>query len=233
MPTSFFDDEKILDDIIQQGDIIINVVPIDKQAPKGRLILPKVRTIRNILDNKAISLVVSENELANTLGILNQKPKLVITDSQVFNTVAKIMPNDILLTSYSIIFARLKGDLQLFIEGVKQIPNLQSEDKILICESCTHHASCDDIGRVKIPNLLMKTTGKNLRFDYYNGHDFPTNIKEYSLIVHCGGCMTNKKEVLSRMLLAKDANVPITNYGIAIAACFGILDRAVDGLLND
>ena len=232
MPEGFFDDEKIINDLIQSGDTVIQVIPIDKEAPKGRLILPQVRTIRNALDNGVISIVTRETELKNALDNLKKPPKLVITDSQAFAQVDKIVPKEIKLTSYSILFARLKGDLKYFVEGAKKIQQLNDGDKILVCESCTHHPICNDIGRVKIPNLIRKTTGKELSFETYAGHDFPEDLSSYALIIHCGACMTNKKEVLSRILLAKEANIPITNYGIAIASCLGILDRAVDGLLS-
>jgi len=232
MPDGFFDDEKIINDLIQSGDTVIQVIPIDKEAPKGRLILPQVRTIRNALDNGVISIVTRETELKNALDNLKNPPKLVITDSQAFAQVDKIVPKEIKLTSYSILFARLKGDLKYFVEGARKIQQLNDGDKILVCESCTHHPICNDIGRVKIPNLIRKTTGKELSFETYAGHDFPEDLSSYALIIHCGACMTNKKEVLSRILLAKEANIPITNYGIAIASCLGILDRAVDGLLS-
>ena len=233
MPEGFFDDEKIIDDLVKSGDTIVQVIPIDKEAPKGRLILPQVRTIRNALDNSVVSVITNEKELPNVLNNLKNPPSLVITDSQAFAKVDKIVPKNIKLTSYSILFAKLKGDLAQFVEGAKKIKNLKDGDKILICESCTHHPVCNDIGRVKIPNLLKKTTGKNLYFETFAGHDFPENLKAFALIIHCGACMTNKKEVLSRILLAKEANVPITNYGISIAECLGILDRAVAGAIRN
>ena len=227
MPEGFFDDEKILDDLLEAQDVIIHVIPVDKEAPRGRLILPQVGTIRNALDNSVVSIVVRETELEKSLNLLKVSPKLVITDSQAFAQVSKIVPDDVLLTSYSIAFARLKGDLSQFVQGAKKISDLQDGDKILVCESCTHHPICNDIGRVKIPNLLRKFTSKELVFETYSGHDFPENLSEYSLIIHCGGCMTNKKEVLNRILLANEENIAITNYGIAIAYCLGILDRAI------
>ena len=227
MPDGFFDEEKILNDIITQGDTVVQVIPLDKEAPKGRLILPQVRTIRNILDIGANSVITNEVNLKSTLENLKTNPKLVITDSQAFKKADEITPQNILLTSYSIIFARLKGDLKHFVEGASKIKELKDGDKILICESCTHHSSCDDIGRVKIPNLIKTVTGKNLEFEVYSGHDFPSNLKDYSLLIHCGACMTNKREVLSRIILSKEANLPMTNYGIAIAYCLGILDRAI------
>lgn len=227
MPDGFFDEEKILNDIIAQGDTVVQVIPIDKEAPKGRLILPQVRTIRNILDIGANSVITNEVNLKSTLENLKNKPKLVITDSQAFKKVDEVTPKDILLTSYSIIFARLKGDLKYFVEGANKIKELKDGDKVLICESCTHHSSCEDIGRVKIPNLIKKVTGKNLEFEVYSGHDFPDNLENYALLIHCGACMTNKREVLSRIILSKEVDLPMTNYGITIAYCLGILDRAV------
>jgi len=227
MPEGFFDEEKILNDVISQGDTVVQVIPIDKEAPKGRLILPQVRTIRNLLDIGANSVITNEINLKSALDNLKTKPKLVITDSQAFKKVDADTPDDILLTSYSIIFARLKGDLKYFAESAKRIKELKDGDKVLICESCTHHSSCEDIGRVKIPNLIKKTTGKNLEFEFYSGHDFPENLNNYAILIHCGACMTNKREVLSRIILSKEANLPMTNYGIAIAYCLGILDRAI------
>ncbi|MCQ2958499.1 MAG: [FeFe] hydrogenase H-cluster maturation GTPase HydF, partial [Candidatus Gastranaerophilales bacterium] len=226
MPDNFFDDEKILNDMISAGDTVIQVIPIDKAAPKGRLILPQVRTIRNVLDIGANSIVTSPEKLNNVLNNLKQPPKLVITDSQAFKKVNEIVPDNISLTSYSILFARLKGDLKEFFEGAKEISKLKENDKVLICESCTHHVTCEDIARVKIPKLMKNYTKKNLFFEFCSGHNFPKNLKEYSLIIHCGACMTNKKEVLSRIILAKENNIPITNYGITISCCLGILERA-------
>ncbi len=226
MPQGFFDDEIILGDILEKGDTVIQVIPIDSEAPKGRLILPQVKTIRDALDNGVISVVCQVNELKNAINNLKNPPKLVITDSQAFNEVSQIVPDDIFLTSYSILFARLKGDLGEFIKGADRIYGLQDGDKVLICESCTHPSSCEDIGRVKIPNLLKKKTGKDLSFEVFSGHDFPQKLSEYALIIHCGGCMTNKKEILSRIISANESGVPITNYGIAIAYCLGILDKA-------
>ena len=227
MPENFFDDEKIVNDIVEKGDTVIQVIPIDKAAPKGRLILPQVRTIRNVLDICANSIVTNEFELKNVLDNLKTPPKLVITDSQAFKTVNEIVPENIFLTSYSILFARLKGDLKEFVKGAKKISELKDNDKILICESCTHHATCEDIGRVKIPKLLQKTTNKNLQFEFFAGHNFPENLKDSALIIHCGACMTNKREVLSRIILAKENDIPITNYGITISYCLGILPRAI------
>lgn len=226
LPDEFINPPSILGDKINSGDTVILVTPIDKEAPKGRLILPEVQTIRDILDNDCVSIVVQENRLEQAIENLNIKPKLVITDSQAFKTVNEIVPETIPITSFSILFARLKGDLNSFIEGTKSIENLQPNDKVLILESCTHHAIDDDIARVKIPKLLKQKLGFDLDFEYKTGHDFPS-ISGYKLIIHCGACMTNRKEVLSRILIAKKKHIPITNYGIVISYCLGILDRAI------
>ncbi len=226
LPEEFITPKSILGDKISSGDTILLVTPIDKEAPKGRLILPEVQTIRDILDNDCISIVVQENRLKEAIENLKIKPKLVVTDSQAFKAVNEIVPETIPITSFSILFARLKGDLKSFIDGSKSIDNLQPNDKVLILESCTHHAIDDDIARVKIPKLLKQKLGFDLNFDYKTGHDFPS-ISGYKLIIHCGACMTNRKEVLSRILISKKKNIPITNYGIVISYCLGILDRAI------
>ena len=216
---------KIVGDLVKPKDVVILVTPIDKEAPKGRLILPQVQTIRDLLDNDCLVYVVKESELQNAFDSLKNNPALVVTDSQAFKTVSEIVPDEVPLTSFSILFARLKGDLDSFIEGSTAIENLKDGDKILILESCTHHAIEDDIGKVKIPNLIRKKTGKNLIFEHFSGHDFP-DISEYSLVIHCGACMTNRREVLSRILIANNLKVPITNYGVVISYCLGILPRA-------
>lgn len=226
LPEDFINSPKIAGDLIPEESTVILVIPIDKEAPKGRIILPQVQTIRDLLDSDCMSYVVKETELKSALENLKTPPSLVITDSQAFKQVAEIVPEDIPLTSFSMLFARLKGDLKAFVKGVEAINNLKDGDKVLILESCTHHAIEDDIGRVKIPNLLKKKTGKNLVIENYAGHDFP-DISEYSLIVHCGACMTNRREVLSRILIANEKNIPITNYGITISYCLGILPRAL------
>ena len=226
LPEDFVNSPKIAGDLIPEKSTVILVVPIDKEAPKGRLILPQVQTIRDLLDSSCMTYVVKETELKGALDNLKTPPSLVITDSQAFKQVSEIVPDSIPLTSFSILFARLKGDLKAFRDGANAISTLQDGDKVLILESCTHHAIEDDIGTVKIPNLLKKKTGKNLVIEHYSGHDFP-DISEYKLIVHCGACMTNRREVLSRILTSNNANVPITNYGITISYCLGILDRAM------
>lgn len=226
LPEDFVNSPKIVGNLIPQGSTVILVIPIDKEAPKGRIILPQVQTLRDLLDNNCVSVVVKESELKSAIDNLKIAPSLVVTDSQAFKNVSEIVPENIPLTSFSILFARLKGDLNAFSQGAKSIEKLQDGDRVLILESCTHHAIEDDIGRVKIPNLLRKKTGKHLIIDNIAGHDFP-DISKYKLIIHCGACMTNRREVLSRILLASENNVPITNYGICISYCLGILPRAL------
>lgn len=226
LPEDFVNSPKIVGDLIPEKSTVVLVTPIDKEAPKGRLILPQVQTLRDLLDSHCMSLVVKETELNEALKNLKTPPALVITDSQAFKQVDEIVPENIALTSFSILFARLKGDLQAFVRGAKAIDTLQDGDKILILESCTHHAIEDDIGRVKIPNLLKKKTGKKLVIEHRSGHDFP-DISGYKLIIHCGACMTNRREVLSRILIANSKKIPISNYGIVISYCLGILPRAM------
>lgn len=225
LPDEFINSPKIAGDLVNEKSTVILVIPIDKEAPKGRIILPQVQTLRDLLDSNCITVCVKESELQNALDSLKEPPALVVTDSQAFKTVAEIVPANIPLTSFSILFARLKGDLSEFIKGVNAIKNLKEGSKILFLESCTHHAIDDDIARVKIPKLLQKTTNKNLICEYYTGHDFP-DVSGYDLIIHCGACMTNRKEILSRIMVANSKNVPITNYGIVISYCLGILERA-------
>lgn len=226
LPDEFVNSPKIVGDLVNSGDTVILVIPIDKEAPKGRIILPQVQTIRDLLDSNCMSYVVKESELESAIKNLKTPPALVVTDSQAFKNVSEIVPDDIPLTSFSILFARLKGDLDAFVKGSNAIENLQDGDKVLVLESCTHHAIEDDIGRVKIPNLLRKKTGKDLIIEHYSGHDFP-EISGYKLIIHCGACMTNRREILSRILIANSENIPITNYGIVISYCLGILPRAI------
>lgn len=227
LPEDFINSPEIITDLVPPKSTVILVIPIDKEAPKGRIILPQVRTLRELLDNNCICIAVKESELKQALENLKTAPSLVITDSQAFKQVSQIVPQEIPLTSFSILFARLKGDLKVFLDGVKTIDNLKDGDKVLILESCTHHPIEDDIGRVKIPNLIKQKTGKNILFDNISGHDFP-DISNYKLIIHCGACMTNRKEVLSRILIAYNMNIPITNYGIVISYCLGILPRATE-----
>lgn len=232
LPDEFVNSNVILSDIVKENETVVFVIPIDKEAPKGRLILPQVNAIREMLDNNSVSIVTTPDNLKAAILNLKTPPKIVVCDSQAFKEVAEIVPDDIMLTSFSILFARLKGDIATLYEGANKIEELNDGDKILILESCTHHPVEDDIGRVKIPNLIKKFTGKNLIFEHYSGHDFPTSIKEYSLIVHCGACMTTRREVLNRINIAKENKVSITNYGIIIAKCTGILKRAIKPILG-
>lgn len=231
LPEDFVAPPKIAGDLVEEKSTVILVIPIDKEAPKGRIILPQVQVLRDLLDSNCQVMAVKESELEDALNNLKTKPSLVITDSQAFKTVAQIVPEDIALTSFSILFARLKGDLKVFVNGAKAIDKLQDGDKVLILESCTHHAIEDDIGKVKIPNLLRKKTGKELVIEHFSGHEFP-DISGYKLIIHCGACMTNRREILSRIIKAGEQNIPITNYGIAISYCLGIVDRAIK-IFND
>ncbi|MHC6180362.1 [FeFe] hydrogenase H-cluster maturation GTPase HydF [Clostridium sp. JNZ X4-2] len=218
---------KIIGDLINPGDFVVLVTPIDKAAPKGRLILPQQQTIRDILESDAMAVVTKEYELKETLENLAKKPKVVITDSQAFLKVAADTPKDILMTSFSILFARYKGDLVELIKGVKTIKKLKDGDKVLIAEGCTHHRQSDDIGKVKIPRWIRQITGKKIDFQFSSGVSFTDDIKRYALIVHCGGCMLNRSAMLYRINTASEFNVPIVNYGIVIAYVQGILDRAL------
>lgn len=219
---------RIVGDLIHPSDFIVLVVPIDSAAPKGRLILPQQQTIRDILEANATAIAVKENELKNTLDRLGKKPYMVITDSQVFKTVAAQTPDDVLLTSFSILMARYKGLLDTAVDGVTAIDRLNDGDTVLIAEGCTHHRQCDDIGSVKIPKLLKSYTGKDLNIKLTSGVEFPEDLTPYALVIHCGGCMLNEREVKYRMKCAVDQNVPITNYGTAIAYMNGILKRSVE-----
>ena len=219
---------RLVGDLLEPSDFAVLVVPIDKAAPKGRLILPQQQTIRDVLEAGAAAIVIKENELSNTLETLGKKPKLVITDSQVFAKVSKETSKDIWLTSFSILFARFKGNLKTAAAGAAAIDRLKDGDKILISEGCTHHRQCDDIGTVKLPRWIRNYTGKDLEFEYSSGRDFPEDVTKYSLIVHCGGCMLNEREMRYRQKCALDQEIPITNYGIAIAYMQGILKRCVE-----
>ena len=233
VPDDLIPTTNVLDGIIGENDDVVLVVPIDKEAPKGRIILPQVQTIRSILDLNAKAHVVKETQLKSLLNDLKEKTKIVITDSQAFKEVSQIVPKNILLTSFSIIFARNKGDLKTFYYGANAVDNLKDNDNILIYESCTHHPIKDDIAREKIPKLLQKYTNKKLNFDYHVAKGFEDNISKYSLIIQCGGCMTNKKEILSRISKANELNIPITNYGLVIAKCLNILNRAIEPFLSE
>ena len=226
-PQDFIDRPGILADLVGPGEVAILVVPIDKEAPKGRLILPQVQSIRDLLDNDSFCLVVKERELREALSRFNKPPKLVVTDSQAFLKVAADTPPEIPLTSFSILFARFQGDLNEMVRGAMAIDKLKTGDKVLIAEACSHHPIGEDIGTVKIPRWLTQYVGGKLQIDNSRGHDFPENISEYKIIIHCGACMWNRREMLSRIMKAKEAGVPITNYGLTIAYSLGIFERAL------
>lgn len=220
-------EKRLIGDLLSPNDTVVLVIPIDSAAPKGRLILPQQQTIRDILEAGACAVVTRETELSETLKGLSRKPKLVVTDSQAFKRVSEETPPDILLTSFSILFSRHKGDLKLMTEGVRALGNLKDNDTILISEGCTHHRQCEDIGTVKLPGWIRAYTKKDVNFEFTSGGEFPSDLSSYSLIVHCGGCMLSGGEVEFRIRAAKDAGVPITNYGILIAYIHGILERSL------
>ena len=222
------DEKRIVTDLIQPEDVVVLVVPIDSAAPKRRLILPQQQTIRDVLESGAISVVTRETELPQTLLALGKKPALVNTDSQAFKKVNADTPADVPLTSFSILFARYKGDLKEAVHGAAQLDKLQDGDTVLISEGCTHHRQCGDIGTVKLPNWIRKYTGKELNFAFTSGGEFPEDLSPYALVVHCGGCMLNEREMKARIARAVSQNVPITNYGICIAQVHGILKRSVE-----
>lgn len=220
--------KSIVADLLNPLDFVVLVVPIDSAAPKGRLILPQQQTIRDILEAKASAIVVQETELAETLNSLGKKPKMVITDSQVFKKVSAVTPDDILLTSFSILFARYKGNLKILVNGASALDSLKDGDRILISEGCTHHRQCDDIGTVKLPNWIRSYTKKEVEFEFTSGTEFPLDLSSYKMIVHCGGCMLNEREMKYRLKCAEDAKIPITNYGTCIAYINGILNRSLE-----
>lgn len=219
--------KRLIGDLIEPNDIVVLVTPIDESAPKGRMILPQQQMIRDVLDHGAINVVVKETELEKALSSLSQKPKMVITDSQAFGKVSKTVPEDILLTSFSILFARYKGELREVVRGAAYLNRLKDGDTVLISEGCTHHRQCNDIGTVKLPGWISGYTGKNLNFEFTSGGEFPDDLSKYALIVHCGACMLNEREMKSRIERAVDAKIPITNYGTAIAQVHGILKRSL------
>ena len=219
---------RLIGDKLERNDLVVLVVPIDESAPKGRLILPQQQMIRDVLNADACAVVVKDTELAETLASLGKKPRLVITDSQAFASVSKDTPQDIMLTSFSILMARYKGFLDTAVDGAKAIDSLKDGDKVLISEGCTHHRQCGDIGTVKLPNWLRKHTGKNIEIATSSGREFPDDLSEFALVIHCGGCMLTPKEMTYRMKCALDQNVPFTNYGVAIAYMTGILKRSVE-----
>lgn len=226
-PSDFINRPSILADLVGPGEAAILVVPIDKEAPKGRLILPQVQSIRDLLDNDSFCMVVKERELREALSRFNKPPKLIVTDSQAFLKVTADTPPEIPLTSFSILFARFQGDLSEMVRGAMAIDNLKAGDKVLIAEACSHHPIGEDIGTVKIPRWLTQYVGGKLEIDNIRGHDFPENISEYKLIIHCGACMWNRRTMLSRIIKARQAKVPLTNYGLTIAYSLGIFERAL------
>ncbi|MFZ5831340.1 MAG: [FeFe] hydrogenase H-cluster maturation GTPase HydF [Planctomycetota bacterium] len=228
VPEEFLNPPPIVADLVPPGEMAVLVVPIDKEAPKGRLILPQVQTIRDLLDGDAYCMVVKERELRDALDRLRRPPALVVTDSQAFLKVAGDTPTGVKLTSFSILFARQKGDLSQFVEGAVAIDRLKARDRVLIAESCTHHPIADDIGRVKIPRWLQQYVGGSLDIQVMQGRDFPEDLDRYQLVVHCGGCMWNRREMLTRMMRCRRAGVPICNYGMTIAYTLGIFDRALE-----
>ncbi len=219
---------KLLGDLVRPGDVVVLVTPIDKAAPKGRLILPQQQVIRDVLESDAVALVTKEHELRRTLALLGEKPRLVITDSQVFLKVSADVPRDVMLTSFSILFARYKGDLEQLVLGARAIADLKDGDEVLIAEGCTHHQQADDIGRVKIPRWLREMTGRELRFSFTAGMTYPEDLNRFALVVHCGACMLNRSEMQTRLGEARAAGVPIVNYGVLIACVQGILPRVLE-----
>lgn len=220
--------QTIMGDLIEPNDTVVLVTPIDSAAPKGRLILPQVQTIRDILDHEASALVTKKTKVRSEIDKLKKKPKIVVTDSQAFETVSQEVSDDILLTGFSVLFARYKGDLKTFVRGAKAMEKLKAGDKVLVAEACTHKRQQDDIGTVKIPNWVHNKISPEIEFDHVSGREFPVNIQDYTVILHCGSCMLNRKEVLSRLKEAEAAGVPVINYGIGIAWLHGILDRALE-----
>ena len=220
-------EKHIVSDLLNRGDMVVLIVPIDSSAPKGRLILPQQQTIRDIIEAGAFCVVTKDTEYKETLEKLVTLPKLVITDSQVFDKASKDTPDGVLLTSFSILFARYKGDLKTLVKGANKLDELNDGDKILISEGCTHHRQCGDIGTVKLPKLIRKHTGKDFNFEFTSGGEFPDDLTGFSLVIHCGGCMLNEAEMKSRINKAISQNIPITNYGMSIAKIHGILERSL------
>ena len=219
--------KRIVGDLLSPSDVVVLVVPVDAAAPKGRLILPQQQTIRDILDASAIAVVSKETELSDTLAALARPPRMVITDSQAFGVVSKLVPQEIPLTSFSILFARYKGNLAAAVRGAKAVDSLRDGDAVLICEGCTHHRQCGDIGTQKLPAWIRQHTGVSPAFSFTSGGDFPDDLAGYRLIVHCGGCTLNEREMQYRLKCAADAGVPMTNYGTMIAYIHGVLARSV------
>jgi [FeFe] hydrogenase H-cluster maturation GTPase HydF len=226
-PEEFIDAPSVLGDLISPGELVVLVVPIDLEAPRGRLILPQVQSIRDVLDHDSYCMVVKERELRDALDRLKRPPALLVTDSQAFLRVAGDTPDNVPMTSFSILFARLKGDLGEFVRGAKSIDRLKTGNRVLVLESCTHHPIGEDIGRVKIPRWIRQYTGVELDFAHLQGHDFPRDLSSYNLVIHCGACMLNRREVISRIMRCRESGIPITNYGVAITYALGVLDRAL------
>ncbi len=231
-------EKHLVADLLEPGDLAVLVIPIDEAAPKGRIILPQQMTVRDLLDRGCTVVVCKDSELEATLGLLAKKPDVVITDSQAFGKVAKIVPEDIMLTSFSILMARYKGELETLVAGARALERLEDADKVLISEGCTHHRQCNDIGTVKIPGWVEQFTGKKVEFEFTSGGDFPEELSKYAVVIHCGGCMLNEKEMKRRIKAAVMNDVPIVNYGVAIAHMNGILSRSLElfikkGVLNN
>jgi [FeFe] hydrogenase H-cluster maturation GTPase HydF len=226
-PADFFDNRRLVADLVPPGEMAVLVVPIDKEAPKGRLILPQVMAIRDLLDGESLALVVQERELASVLGRLNRPPALVVTDSQAFLKVSADVPRSVPMTSFSILMSRFQGDLPEQVRGALGIEGLRGGDRVLMAETCTHHPVGEDIGRVKIPRWLTQYVGAKLEFSHVQGRDFPADLAPYRLVVHCGNCTGNRREILSRIHRCREAGVPITNYGLTIAYSLGIFERAL------
>jgi [FeFe] hydrogenase H-cluster maturation GTPase HydF len=227
-PADAVEGRRIVGDLVSPGDVVVLVTPIDAEAPKGRLILPQVQTIRDLLDSGAVAVVAREHELRGALEVLASPPRLVVTDSQAFRQVAEEVPPGVPLTSFSILFARFQGDLAEMARGVRGVDRLKAGDRILVAEACTHHPAGEDIGRVKIPAWLRARTGVALEFETVQGRDFPDDLSRYALVVHCGSCMGNRRQMLSRLLRGRQEGVPVTNYGLTIAYSLGILERALE-----
>lgn len=227
-PEDFINSPPLIADLIAPGDVVVLVIPIDKEAPKGRLIQPQVLTLREVLDRGAMGIVVRDTELDQVFLRIPQEPALVVTDSQAFQQVARVTPPRVKMTSFSILMARQKGDLTEFVRGALAVESLRAGDHVLVAEACSHHPIADDIGRVKIPRWLQEYVGGSLHFTTVQGHDFPEDLGQYQLVIHCGACMWNRREVLTRIERCRQANVPITNYGVTIAYTLGILDRALE-----
>ena len=228
IPESAYKIPSLVGDLLNYGDIVLLITPIDIEAPAGRLILPQVQTIRDVLDNDAVSIILKEREVDAFLKQTGIKPKLAITDSQMFTKADSSVPQNVPLTSFSIVLARFKGDFESYLKGTPKISELKDGDNVLLLESCTHHVSCDDIGRVKIPRWITNFTGKDLEFEVVSGlNDLPRDIREYALVVQCGGCMITRKQLINRIRPAVEAGVPVTNYGMAIAYVQGIYSRAI------